>query len=346
MDILNSREVLGDVIYGYLRIGKFLIREPWNGGGIFPKDTGLCNRLFHWEICEFINKKNNGLFQMIIEDDFWPEKEFIDLPNANFLSKSNLHSHFENNEIKYSEYKKIDLNHLEKMIKTSDFQLNLNQNYQSSFGYNHIWDVYKTCYDLIDRPIKNITIKNTNIQWEIANMMQDVVGIHIRWGYGVNKPKEITEYIKKFPIDLPNLEMHSENKLYDYVDEKEYINLIREILKYNKNQKFYISCDLGEESLVHIKQQFKENILTYKDVIRRIIYNFVHKDLSQFNTDYQNIVNIIDLFSLAYCGIFYRYPNSSWSDFAQIYRDVPTESIDAENHDLITHYLKYSFWNQ
>lgn len=335
---------LDDILYGYMKNGKIVVKEPWGGGGIFPKDTGLCNRLFHWEICEYINQRNGSQFQLLIEDDFWPERELLDLPNSTFISNNNLSNYYYKSENPYSDYTKISLDMFESMISKNDFTLEVGNNYQTSFGYNHIWDVYKNSYDLLERPIKNISLRHHNIQREISKSLKDVVGLHIRWGYGVNKSNEDLEYIKKFPIELPNIEIQSKNKLYDYVDQKKYINLIQSILDYSPTQMFYVSSDLGEASLVHIKNRFENNIITYTDIIRKIIHNHIETNIKEFQKNFQSLVNIIDLFSLAHCGIFYRYPYSSWSDFAEIYREIPTKSIVEDDDKLMEHYHKYSYW--
>ena len=41
-------------------------KEPW-GGSMLPEDTGLCNRLMHWEIAYGINRANDFKFNILVE---------------------------------------------------------------------------------------------------------------------------------------------------------------------------------------------------------------------------------------------------------------------------------------
>jgi len=52
-------------------------------------DTGLCNRIFHWEIANHINSKfHNDEFTISVEESQWPElDELITLPNTSVISK-------------------------------------------------------------------------------------------------------------------------------------------------------------------------------------------------------------------------------------------------------------------
>jgi hypothetical protein len=48
----------------------------------FGTDTGLCNRILHWEVAEFINEKNDFSYDILLQDLFWPELEILDLPHT------------------------------------------------------------------------------------------------------------------------------------------------------------------------------------------------------------------------------------------------------------------------
>ena len=53
--------------------------EPW-GGYKIPNDTGFCNRIFHWEFAYEVSKRNNFDFKILLQEQFWPEYKYIDLP--------------------------------------------------------------------------------------------------------------------------------------------------------------------------------------------------------------------------------------------------------------------------
>jgi hypothetical protein len=241
---LNS-ELDKQLLHEYSKRDKLFIDEPYLGHGIFKKDTGLCNRLFIWEVCELINKNNDYHFELIVQDIYWPEKEFIDIPNLTFMETNLLNFFPENN----TSHKIINKSVLKKMIVLNNYKLPKNHHYQTSFGFNYIWDIYKNSFELLDRPLKNIHLKNKNVEKVISKKMRNVVGFHIRWGYGVQKTDTQLKYIKEKSSDIPEIEKNSDNKLYEFIDEKKYINLIKKILHYRPNQIFYLSSDVGKESI-------------------------------------------------------------------------------------------------
>ena len=69
--------------------------EPHRGSGyITNEDTGLCNRIYHWELGYQIAKINN--MKIEVQKMWWPELEFLNLPLTSFLFCS-LSSHAKNN---------------------------------------------------------------------------------------------------------------------------------------------------------------------------------------------------------------------------------------------------------
>ncbi len=56
--------------------------EPFGGWEADTEDTGLCNRIFHWEVAYEINKNNNFDYHIILEEKYWPEFKLIDLPQS------------------------------------------------------------------------------------------------------------------------------------------------------------------------------------------------------------------------------------------------------------------------
>ena len=60
--------------------------EPW-GGYDSKNDTGFCNRLFHWEFAYQLNEINNFKFKILLEDYWWPELEYLELPYSEWWNK-------------------------------------------------------------------------------------------------------------------------------------------------------------------------------------------------------------------------------------------------------------------
>lgn len=337
---MNS-ELNNNILYEYSKRNKLFIEEPYLGNGIFKKDTGLCNRLFNWEVCEQINRNNDYHFELVVKDIFWPEREFIDIPNLRYIDTNLLNFSTENNILSK---KKIDKSELKKMIISNNFKLKKKYDYQAVFGYNYIWDIYKNSFELLGRPIKSIALKNKNIEKLISKKMWNVVGLHIRWGYGVQKTDDQLKYVKEKSHDIPEIEKNSNNKLYEFINEEKYVDFIEKILRYRPNQIFYLSSDVGKESINHIKSEFINNIITHEDILHEILQYIVYTNKKKFEQNYQTLINIIDLFSLSYCGIFYRHPRSTWSDFVELYRDIPTINITQDYKSLLKHYFTYSYW--
>ena len=54
-------------------------------------DTGLCNRMFYWEICQILNKFHDFEYSIYLDEKFWPElTEMIQLPNTKLFPISDI----------------------------------------------------------------------------------------------------------------------------------------------------------------------------------------------------------------------------------------------------------------
>lgn len=316
-----------------LTTGKLIWTEPWKGSGIFDKDTGLCNRLFHWELADFINKKNNNEFIIYLESEFWPECEFINLPNTIVYSKQNLSEYFKietNNR-----YHQLSVDDIESLKKNKYF-LDSSKEYISNFEYTFTDEIFSTNYELINRGIKSISIKNKNIENIISQFTKDMIGMHIRRGYGVSKNDKQLEYIKNLNLTVGTIDPLLDRKLYyEFYEDSKYFEIIDKILNVNPNQKFYISSDLGVESVIHFTEKYKNNIFTYVDILKNISNHLVSMSYIDYQFYYQHLVNIIDLFSLSFSKLLITSKNSSWSYFAQKYREIPSIDISKSNEEII-----------
>ena len=54
--------------------------EPY--GGWHENDTGLCNRIFHWEVAFELSRHNNYEYQILLQRKYWPELSLIELPQT------------------------------------------------------------------------------------------------------------------------------------------------------------------------------------------------------------------------------------------------------------------------
>ena len=54
--------------------------EPY--GGWHENDTGLCNRIFHWEVAFELSRHNDYEYQILLQRKYWPELSLIELPQT------------------------------------------------------------------------------------------------------------------------------------------------------------------------------------------------------------------------------------------------------------------------
>ena len=63
--------------------------EPHRGSGYFTnEDTGLCNRIYHWELGYNIAKINN--MKIEVQKQWWPELEFLQFPLTCCVDKTDI----------------------------------------------------------------------------------------------------------------------------------------------------------------------------------------------------------------------------------------------------------------
>jgi hypothetical protein len=296
--------------------------EPHNGGGYFTnKDTGLCNRIFHWELGYNIANINN--MKMEVQKQWWPEMEFINLPLTKCVNKTN-------NEFVDDAYP-FDTN----ILRHHNFKLDNTENWFpiERWAFNRYWwDMYFTDNEKI-RPLQLIKIKDAKLRYLIESTVRGAIGIHIRKLIGV-----------KGVFDPNGFEGG-----YEDVNKDVYIKFIEKILKFNPEQKFYLSTDLPLEKVNFLLDNY--DMLTYKDILkdykleigRRMIKrdNLLKLDTvltrgldkDRWRNKYPELVNkikhyrydlvkqntlkdIADLFGLSFCDSVVIHPNSVWSEFA------------------------------
>jgi len=170
-------------------------KEPW-GGSMLPEDTGLCNRLMHWEIAYGINKVNNFKFNILVEQAFWPELQYLNIPHTSIVKTDDLRDKRYNVIAAkfYYGHDPITKKLMGKMSKTKDYRLDINKDWYADFGFNFIDEFSEFVGDtpeLISRPFQLITIENKVVDKYIKQNTKNVVGIHIRrWPTGVHRDED------------------------------------------------------------------------------------------------------------------------------------------------------------
>lgn len=335
----------------------------------FGTDTGLCNRIFHWEIAYYLNEKNGFEYRILLQDMFWPELELLELPYTSPMKMYpyafGLYHPMEFNHLKFLtvyDIENMKVSMTEPLKKNDIENIFINQDYKipdnvhSDFGYDDLKRLlnlkdnpnlfeHLPIYNLENRPLRKINIKYSFIRGLLENFTKEVVGIHIRRHNGVcvteediqTVPEHIREDYRRY-IQKTN----SLHNAYKYYDDEYYFRIIDSILKINKNQKFYISSDLPRKFLNHFYEKYPVNILDNSDIIR-IVTEFLvdaNHDVNRLKT-YGNVIeNVVDLFSLSYCGFLIMSNKSTWSEFAKYYRDQPSVFVTDDIEKITDIYTK------
>jgi len=264
--------------------------EPWKGHNR-TTDTGLCNRIYHWELAYEINKLNDFQFTILLENHWWPELEYLDIPYT--LGSDSWGVDFKKNT------ELFDSNELEK----DNFKLDTSKDWYPTCGYDYskfFWETDEYHY-ATERPLKKIKVKDKFIADRIVLMRDNVVGIHIRRGDGVAHQ---------------NISI-KDDRVYRYIGDKDYLDIMKKIVEINPNQKFYLSTDIDKKKLGVYYDNF--------DIIDSTDVNPNLKDPFE--------ANVIDLFSLSYCSFLLTHIDSTWSEIATYYNRTPFVNVSVDEFD-------------
>lgn len=312
-------------------------------------DTGLCNRILHWEIGYYLSELTNYKYKVIVKDVHWPETYILDIPNTivdfnKFITQNkNLDTRlsdlafktvFSTGTGKTFISSELNLSNIKTIIEYPKL-LSKNNHWYSNFGYSTLANYINIQKE--DRPLRKVVFKHTFIQDYIQSNVKDLVGIHIRRGNGVFKTpadyQSMPDAIKDGVENYTNLE--TTQPYYRYLDDNVYFNIIDSILKINPKQKFYLSYDLPVEYMQHFRNRYGDSIID-----KTYLYNKVEELLKgdksldiQFLELYGYVIsNLIDLFALSYTKLkLLSIRISTWSNFCEIYTDSPHIYLDSSS---------------
>ena len=269
--------------------------EPW-GGYDDLDDTGLNDRIWHWELAHEINRCNDFKFIILVENKWWPELNYISLPYTQGVDE-------------FGEDFKKDCNFFDTNELSKDFKLDINKNWYPTCGHGFtrcFQDEYEET-----RPLQLIDIKNKHLKDTIKNMVKKTVGVHIRRGRGIDSPENIFR------------EKHSDHR-YFHVDNEYYLDIMNQIKEIKFKQKFYLSSDFSFSEQRKNLEVFYENfnIIDYDNILEKL------DDVDMSDKYFDKVlhkrclINIVDLFSLSYCSFIIMYYHSQFSSFAKNYRRI------------------------
>jgi hypothetical protein len=352
--------------------------EPFGGWNVH--DTGFCNRILHWEIAYEINKHNNFQYKILLPKTDWPELEFISLPYTTAFAYYGFYERGVPNSKKAIDLRfktvfdvhadnvrlasRINTDFITEMFKTKNFDLNhhnrrfnLNNtisnetHFYSNFGYNDLQGLYN--YEIKDRPLSNIILNHGYVSDFIDRKTKDVVGIHLRRGYGIPYTDEdiqsLPESIRQEYIRVRRKFVSpSGNNSYKFIRDDVYFNIIDKIIELKPKQKIYISSDLPLNLIDYYVDRYPNNVMTrnaYISVINDYLYG-IGIDVGDFKYRYI-IENIIDLFVLSSCGFIITCAPSTWSEFAKNYKNAVSSDITEDwESEIKKKYQYYCILNE
>lgn len=323
--------------------------EPFGGRGLLSTDTGLCNRILHWEVAYQINKLHDFKYYILLEEKYWPENKLLDLPTTKTITniegdpfeveKLKFIAVYDTINRKINTAKPLYADTIEKIFKDSDVKLEDKGHYYSDFGYKELKNLYsKEDLKTIERPLSKIRLKHRSVEESIIHEMKNVVGIHIRRGNGIPFTKDDLNSLPKNKRDNFRLsrKLSSEglHSAYSFHRDDLYFNIMDKMLKINPNQKFYISTDMSDKMMDYFYERYKNNLID-KTFMLNVVYDFIsNSGFKKSDFVKGNVVeNLVDLFSLSYSSFLVKVPHSTWSTFAENYTKKETVFVtdDWEN---------------
>lgn len=309
--------------------------EPFGGWRGFIADTGLCNRIFHWEVAYEINKQNDFKYYILLEEKYWPENKLLDIPTTKTISNIEGDPHeveklkfiavYDTINKKINTAKPLYSDNIEKMFREGSLKLEDKGHYFSNFGYKELSNLYpQEVLNKIERPLSKIKLKHRSIEESIINEMKNVVGIHIRRGNGIPYTSEDLISLPENKRDkfslIKRAVAEQSHMAYSFHRDELYFNIMDNILKINPNQKFYISTDLPDDIMDYFYKKYKNNLVD-KTFLLNVVYDYIlNSGFKKSDFVYGNVVeNLVDLFSLSYTSFLVKVPTSTWSIFAENY---------------------------
>jgi hypothetical protein len=327
----------------------------------FVPDTGLCNRLLHWENAYHITQQpSHKEYKILIQKRIWPELEIISLPNTYIVDYAKTfyqwQSYYKHDElhfktvfdIKNDTVKLASPINKEKMIKllSGNDILSDNAHWYSNFGFLTLGD-----FSFVKkRYINKIKLKHTEINDLIKEKYKEYVGIHIRRGNGVMYSDEdimsLPEPLQKKYKKLRKTKAKVIHNSYKFIQDDFYYKIIKELLLKNPSQKFYISHDLPDEFINQYYKKFGHHVIESKYNNRYFFEHYYANagvDVVHLKNYSNAIDNVIDLFTLANCGMVIGLQSSTWSEFAKDYSEKPYCNNMNTIKEIVNEHSKLNF---
>ena len=291
---------------------------------------GLCNRIIFWELAYIFNKINNFKFTILLEKLYWPELNYLSIPNTKGVD-----------EYKDDFWDGDKILDFELLLKDETYKLDTEINwvlFQQKFieYFKHYFNFIKNFNS--NRPLQSIDIKNDILKNTIIKKLDGVVGIHMRKG-DVGTPEETIDFEEirnrlkdknlsdneRKELEKKSLTCGQGGSWYETFKDERYLKIMNDIVKVKPNQKFYISTNGDKEQLKVFYDNF--DILDYSTILDNIEDIDKSKNYLDYELNKNCLRNVTDLFSLSYSKFLILHPESTWSMFAKWYKNVPSVNV-------------------
>jgi len=284
-------------------------------------------RIQFWEVAYELNKLNDFKFTILVEKNKWRETEFLNFP------------HIESSNVRFNKIR--DLSEIDARKPWLN-ELDVTK----SWNILEEWPPYEEGESFYGKWLHLITLKDESLEDKIRELVKDRIGIHIRhWPTVDEDNKEDLvdrfDYSDKMKLVRKTMDKYPDSKFYISTD-----------VTYDRPAQGPLLPDFRKES--HwISEIYRDyDVVDYRDIIKvdDILPNSFISDINsswsklmdeegreiatelnkksvggiQDLYDKKILRDIVDIFSLIFSKRFVNSketgPQSSWSDFVEIYR--------------------------
>lgn len=267
-------------------------------------DMSLVNRLLYWAHGYLLSNINEHEYQVILSHALNKDiLELLNLPNTDYYNIPQLYYNLYSKKISYANF----LEFLEKKeLPKEDMELIIDDSNMYNIDRNMTQALNKI-------EIRNEYFKNSIITDE------NYIGIHLRRGRGV----KIDTIVKSKYIDDDTFDKTMDfvcdnvgtDLVYSYISDEKVFEFINCVESTHPDIKFYISTDLPDELTRYFTEYKKDKVITSHNFKKNLKMISRKTGLS-----YEVIRGYYDLFSLAKCGKVVKTPDSTYSQFASLYK--------------------------
>ena len=314
---------------------KILLRDPWRV--VEDRDTGFGNRLICWYVINTLTSHTQPEIQTFLSE--FPELEYLNLPNTTTLKPPYPPTSEEGIISLNKKYKSITDDHILSYIKNKEIYFDDKFNFTTDYSWDSV-NTFIQNLSITPDYFKDIKIKSPQLEDAILEFSKDIIGIHVRRGNGVRSTQKDIKDIPQNVWSLFPLNPKAD-PFYKFFPEKKLINIIEAFLYLNPNTKIYLSLDLPEETVNHLKIKYKGSILTRSNFITHNYELITSLNFLKPILHLKSIGNnLIDFFILANSQFIIESSGSTWTQTGKLITGKPSGNINESINSLVDKYKK------